>query len=299
MTSKRLSKNNANQRKGGFKMKARKFIQLAGGLIFILILLTACSGGGGDTSFSVNNDGVGFPFDEPGFYAYETFTIELPTVNHMSIWLEAVRGDIEIEGQVDANSVIVTAEKRVGSDSLEDAEEHINELEILVTDQIDKFLIQTLQPQNPQGRKYVVDYYITLPSNLEIEVTLTNGDIGVLDVQNSVMVDAVNGDVFLSNIFGNAIVDLTNGSINSTMTLPSNGEIRMSTDNGNLDLSIPTSTSAEFSATVDGIGEISVTNLDITYSLNTQKSLIGTLGDGEGSITLSTVNGNVEVLGFD
>lgn len=83
------------------------------------------------------------------------------------------------------------------------------------------------------------------------------------------------------------------------MDLPSNGEIRMSTDNGNLDLSIPTSTSAEFSATVDGIGEKSVTNLDITYSLNTQKSLIGTLGDGEGSITLSTVNGNVEVLGFD
>ena len=36
MTSKRLSKNNANQRKGGFKMKARKINQLAGGLIFIL-----------------------------------------------------------------------------------------------------------------------------------------------------------------------------------------------------------------------------------------------------------------------
>ena len=279
-------------------MEIRKFIQLAGGLIFILILLTACSGGV-DTSFSVNNDGVGFPFDQPGFFAYETFTIELPIVNQMSIWLEAVRGDIEIEGHVDANSVIVTAEKRVGSDSLEDAEEHMDELKILVADQIDEFLIQTLQPENPQGRKYVVVYYITLPSNLEIEVTLTNGDIGVLDVQNSVMVDTVNGDVFLSNIFGNAVVDLTNGSINSTVALPSNGEIRMSTDNGNLDLSIPTSTSAEFSATVGGIGEIIVSDLDITDSLSTSKSLTGTLGDGEGSITLSTVNGNIEVIGFD
>jgi hypothetical protein len=299
MISKCLPKNSANQRKGGFKMKARKFVRLTGGLIYILILLTACSGGGVDTSFSVNNEGVGFLFDEPSNFAYETFTIELAIVDHKRIWLEAVRGNIEIEGQVDADSIIVTAEKRVGSDSLEDAEEHMNELEILVTDKIDKFLIQTLQPENPQDRSYVVDYYITLPSNLEIDVFLTNGDIDMLDIQNSVMIDAVNGDVFLSNIFGNAVVDLTNGNINSTMDLPSNGEIRMSTDNGNLYLSIPTSTSAEFSATVDGMGEISVTNLDITYSLNTQKLLIGTLGDGEGSITLSTVNGNVDMLGVD
>ena len=299
MISKRLPKNSASQRIGGSKMNARKFIQLAGGLIYILIVLTACSGGGVDTSFSVNNDGVGFLFDEPSNFAYETFTIELTIVDHKRIWLEAVHGNIEIEGQVDANSIIVTAEKRVGSDSLEDAEAHMNELEILVTDKIDKFLIQTLQPEKPQDRKYIVDYYITLPSNLEIDVILTNGDIDVLDVQNSVMIDAVNGDVFLSNMFGNVIVDLTNGNINSNMDFPSNGEIRLSTDNGNLDLSIPTSISAEFSATIDGIGEVSVTNLDITYSLNTQKSIVGTLGDGKGSITLSTVNGNVGVLGAD
>lgn len=280
-------------------MKARKFIQLAGGLIFILILLTACSGGGVDTSFNVNNDGVGFPFDEPRFFTYETYTIELPLVNHMSIWLDAVRGDIEIEGQVDANSVIVTAQKRVGADSLEDAEEHMNELEILVTNQIDEFLIQTLQPESSQGRKYVVDYYITLPNDLEVEVTLNNGDISVLNVQNSVMIDAVNGDVFLSDIFGNAVIDLTNGSINSTMALPSNGEIRMSIDNGNLDLSIPTATSAEFSATVNGYGEIIVSDLDITDSSSSSRSLTGTIGNGDGSIVLSTVNGNIEVIGFD
>ncbi len=280
-------------------MKTRKFVQLAGGLIYILILLTACSGGGIDTSFSVNNEGVGFLFDEPSNFAYETFTMELAIVDHKRIWLEAVQGNIEIEGQVDANSIVVIAEKRVGSDSLEDAEAHMNELEILITDKIDKFLIQTLQPENPQDRKYVVDYYITIPSNLEIDVFLTNGDVDVLDIQNSVMIDAVNGDIFLSNIFGNAVVDLTNGNINSSMDLPLNGEIRLSTDNGYLDLSIPTSTSAEFSATVDGMGEMRVTNLDIRYSLNTQKSIVGTLGGGEGSITLSTVNGNVEVIGVD
>jgi hypothetical protein len=278
-------------------MKTRKFIKLAAGLTLILILLTACDGGI-ETNFSVNNDGVGFPFNEPNFYAYETLTIELPIVNHKSIWLEAVRGDIEIEGQVDANSVIVTAEKRVGSDSLEDAEEHMNELEILATDQIDEFIIQTLQPGNTQGRKYIVDYHIILPIDMEIEVTLTNGNISVQDVENSVMVDAVNGNVFLSNVFGSAVVDLTNGSIDSTMVLPLDGEIRMSTDNGNIDLSIPTSTSAIFAASVTN-GSIRTYNLEFDAAVQTTKLVTGTLGIGEGVIDLDSINGHISVVGFD
>ena len=278
-------------------MKARKFIPLAAGLIFIMILLTACGSGGGgiETNFNVNND---FPINEPKFFAYETFTIELPLVNHMGIWLEAVRGDIEIEGHVDADSVIVTAEKRVGSDSLEDAEEHMNELEILVTDQIDEFIIQTLQPANTQGRKFIVDYHIILPSEFETKVTFTDGDISVQDVENSVMVDAVNGDVFLSNIFGSAIVNLTNGSIDSTMDLNLNGEISMFTGNGNIDLSIPTSTSAIFSASVTN-GSVRTSNLEFDAAVHPPPSLTGTLGIGEGVIELDSINGNITVVGFD
>ena len=48
-----------------------------------------------------------------------------------------------------------------------------------------------------------------------------------------------------------------------------------------------------------GMGEMRVANLDIRYSLNTQKSIVGTLGGGEGFITLSRVNGNFEVFGVD
>ncbi len=292
-----INKNNENLQEGGFKMKVKKLILLAGGLIFIMIMLTAC-GGGIETNFSVNNDGVGFPFNEPKYFAYETLTIELPIVNHMNIWLEAVRGDIVIEGQVNADSVIVIAEKRVGSDSLEDAEEHMNELEVLVTDQIDEFIIQTIQPGNTQGRKYIVDYHIILPSDLETEVTLTHGDISVLNIQNWLKVDAVNGNVFLSNVFGNAVVDLGNGSIDSTMVLPLDGEIRMSTDNGNIDLSIPTSTSAVFAAYIN-IGSIRTYNLEFDGGVQTTQSLTGTLGNGEGVINLGTVNGNISVVGFD
>jgi hypothetical protein len=77
-----------------------------------------------------------------------------------------------------------------------------------------------------------------------------------------------------------------------------NGEIRFSGTNGDLDLSIPASTSAEFSAFADN-GTISSSNLVIKDREQTGDSLTGTLGDGEGIIELLTVNGNIRVVGID
>jgi hypothetical protein len=292
-----LSTNNANLQEGGFRMKARTFVQFTMDLTLVLILLTACDGSV-ESNFSVNNDGFDFQASEPKFSAEETFTRELPVVNHMRIRLEGVRGGIEIEGQNDANSVTVIAQKWVGSDSLADAEMHLDELEILITDQIDEILIQTLQPEDTQGRSYIVDYHIILPSDMETEVTLMNGDIGVQDVQNSVIVDAVNGNVFLLNVFADATVSLANGNIHSTMALPLDGEIRMSTDNGNIDLGIPTSTSAVFAASVNN-GLISESNLEFDAAVQTSHSLTGTLGNGEGVIDLGTINGSISVVGLN
>jgi DUF4097 and DUF4098 domain-containing protein YvlB len=278
-------------------MKMRTFIQFTTGLTLILILLAACGGGGIETNFTLNNDGFDIQSSEPKFFAEETFTSELFLVTDMRIRLEAVRGDIEIEGQDDADSVTVIAQKWVGSDSLEEAEMHLNELEILITEETEEILIQTSRPEDSQDRRYIVDYHIILPSNLEIEVTLVNGDIGVQDVQNSVVIDAVNGDVFLSNTAASAIVSLSNGSINSNMVLPLDGEIRMYTDNGNIDLGIPTSTSAVFAASVVN-GVISDSNLEFDDAVQTSESLTGTLGNGEGMIDLGTVNGNISVVGL-
>ena len=83
------------------------------------------------------------------------------------------------------------------------------------------------------------------------------------------------------------------------MILPINETIDLSVNNGGLVMNIPTSTSAEFSATVAGAGVIIVSDLDIEDSLSTSKSLTSTLGNGEGSITLSTVNGNIEIFGLN
>ena len=92
MTSKPLSKKHDNLQEGGFIMKVSTFIQLATGLTLIMILLTACSGGGIESNFTLNSDGFDIQSSEPEFFVQDTFTTELPLVNHMKIRLEAVRG---------------------------------------------------------------------------------------------------------------------------------------------------------------------------------------------------------------
>jgi hypothetical protein len=261
-------------------------------------LLLSCSGG--DVNYpDLNFSGGGFKSSDPPFTVKKTFEDDFPVENHIRVNVEAINGEVVVTGQEDTKRVMVTAHLYVSSYSQGDAELHLDDLDILVTDGTDEILIQTIQPVKLNGRKYLVEYDIIVPTTFEVVTSQTNGSIAILDIQNSVEVSNQNGDVLLSGIVGGVTADVENGGIEGTVVLPVNETIDLSINNGGLELNIPTVTSAEFSAIVNGNGEIIVSDLDIKDSSSTSKSLTGTLGDGEGSITLSTINGNIEVIGFD
>jgi hypothetical protein len=250
-------------------------------MAFVLALLTACADvNGGD----LNIGGVNWPPwpwpNQAAVVVDKPFFEEVLVAGHSRIRLDGQNGTISITGQPDANSVRVTAELRVGSDSEEDALEGLDQLGVVVTDLADEVFVRTQQPHDSKGRQYVVDYTITIPSDLDVVVDQVNGRVTVADVESSVDVDLAKGDV------------------DGTVTLPPNDEIRFSTGNGNLSLSIPTSTSATFEAFVD-IGFITHENLDMKDVVRTNQSLTGILGDGAGVIHLETTIGNVHVTGFD
>jgi hypothetical protein len=267
-------------------------------MILVLSLLTACGGGGG---VDVNIEGNNWPWPWPGdadVYVDKTFSEVVTVEDHTRIRLDTVNGEVEISGRPDASSVTVTAELEVGSDSYEDAQEGLDQLEVHLADRSDEIFVQTLHPQNTQGRQYVVDFAITVPGDLAVVVNHVNGHVSVEEIENAISVDVHNGNVILSNINGDSTVSVVNGSVDGTITLPPNGEIRLSTVNGDLDLRIPTSTSAELSAKVDN-GTITWGNLDLMDTRDTNQSLTGRLGDGTGLIELETRNGNIDVVGFN
>ena len=267
-------------------------------LLLSVALLSSCSGGDvNGPQYSISTGG--FTIGEPDYTVKKTTIDDIPVDGHIRVIVEAISGEVVVTGREDVNKVMVTAHLFVSSDSLQEAERQLEHLDVRVTNDTNEILVQTVEPPISNGCKFEVEYDIMVPDNLEVVTTQTNGAVAILDIQNRVEVSNENGDVSLFGIVGGILAGVENGGIESTVVLPLNDTIDLSAQNGDLVLNTPTTTSAELSATVSGFGEILVSNLYVADSVSTAKSLTGTLGNGEGSIVLSTVNGDIEVIGFD
>lgn len=257
--------------------------------LFGLLFFTGC--------IIADLDGDGDIFGNNDVIARQPFAIDVGVTTQVRLRLEAVNGNVEIIGRAGAARVTVSGEKLVGSNSRTDAERRLDDLDVRVEERPDEIVIRTLQPQNTQGRTYTVDYKITLPADLAVAVGLINGNVTVERIDNNVLVDNANGNVRLRDIAGNASVLLINGNIDSEVFMPPGGAIELVTTNGNIVLDIPTPTNADFSARVTN-GAITLDHLDLRDAARTNQSLTGTLGNGNGTIELRTVNGNISVNGF-
>lgn len=263
--------------------------------LFFLVLLAAsficitCS-----SDKSVDSDGG---VDNTDFVAKESFSFKVDVAAHSRLRLEAITGSVTITGKSGSDSVLITGEKRVGSESTQDAEEHLQQLIVSVQDLGNEVFVKTTQPEQAQGRSYVVDYTITLPEDLEVLVNHVTGSVGVYSVNNGVSVSHVTGQVLLDEISSSALVNLVTGEIEAEVTLPEDSTINFNLVTGNVELNIPQSTSAEFSAKVV-TGTISLSDLVLQNQVSTPGSLSGTLGSGEGTISLNVVTGSISVKGF-
>jgi hypothetical protein len=224
---------------------------------------------------SVNPGGV----SNTNSVAAEPFTFEVGAQGRMRLRLEGVNGTISVTGSSAARSVSITGERRVGSESMEDAQGALQQLQVNVVELANEVFVETVQPQASQGRNYVVDYIITLPRNFEVSIRNINGDVSVREMLAS------------------TYVDLTNGEIDGKVDLPQDGTIDLSTTNGPIALDIPHNTSSELNANVSN-GRIELSNLTLLSEDRTPTSLQGRLGDGRGMITLHTVNGDIGVKGY-
>ena len=264
-------------------------MQLQFGRLFFflaLISLSACSGG---------DDGGGATV----FEETEPFFCEVPAGNLTQLNMEGVNGEITITGEPGADSVMITAVKRVQSKiDAQDANEHLQELVVNCESLATTVYVETIQPDDTVEQNYIVDYTITLPTYFKVQVDSINGIVTLDSIENDVTVNMVNGEVTLANIHGSALVRLANGTIDTEVVLPLQGSIDLKVaTGGDIHLAIPTNTSATFSATTL-FGSISISsNLVLQDVVKTPTSLSGTLGSGDGEISLGTM-GDIYVSGF-
>lgn len=211
--------------------------------------------------------------------AREAFSHELPTSGHTSFRLEGVSGLITIMGSPQAGLVRVQGERRVESNTQEDADLHLRDLEVRVEDLGSEIYVETHQPSASHGRNYNVDYEIILPEDFDLHITNISGNVDIRDTR------------------GNTFVTVISGRVEARAVLPLHGTIDMVTTSGGIDLRIPRSTSAEFWADVIS-GTITVSGLSLRNESHTPNSLRGTMGAGQGRISLNVTSGTVRVEGY-
>jgi len=261
-------------------------------LFTIVSIIAIMTGGCGDNSTS-----TGRSVNNTDYVASETFEYAVVVDQHTRLSLDALNGSISITGIPGIGSVTISGEKKVGSESLEDAQEYLQFLEVTVEDQITNVDVSTQQPANPNGRSFIVDYVIRVPDNFIVTVSAVNGLIAIAAINNSLNLQNANGQILLENIHGSVTATLVNGQIGGNVTLPLNGLISLSVANGDIDLGIPDNTSAYFTASVAN-GIINISNLFLHGGESSATHVTGTLGDGSGNITLSVANGTIDVVGY-
>jgi DUF4097 and DUF4098 domain-containing protein YvlB len=257
--------------------------------VVAFLALVSCGDNGGT--------GVDGCVDNTNFSAEEDFYFRIDVVAQSQLSLVGINGSISILGVSGADSVTISGTKRVRSESTEDAEEHLMLLEVNISDLQGEVLVSTSQPSPSYCRSYEVDYEIAIPEDFEVAIENVNGSITIDSIENDIDVAGVNGNVSLDDAVGSASVMIVNGQIDATVTLPADGTVGFFVSNGGISLSIPQSTSASFYASVTN-GNITLTNLTPTGGVITPTLVTGTLGDGDGDISLAVTNGNIAATGF-
>jgi hypothetical protein len=261
-----------------------------------LLAMLVCLGlwlGCGDDGTTDSGDKV----DNTDFTAQEAFSFKVEVAGNEGLRLEGITGEVVITGVSVIDSVTITGIRRVRSESTEDAEEHLELLEVSVEDIGSEIHVKTLQPENPHGRSYEVDYVVVIPKRFEVTADNLTGEVFVSSIDNVVSVGNVTGMIEMHQISGSVFADVITGQIVAAVTVPTGGTIDMGVVAGAIELAIPTTTSAMFSANV-GTGTVDVDNLVLHDADISTHSVTGRLGSGDGTISLDVVTGSIAVIGF-
>lgn len=138
-----------------------------------------------------------------------------------------------------------------------------------------------------------VDFRISVPAGINLEVGTVNGDVNVRRVAGNVKAWTVNGDVDVES-GGNAEASTVNGSIRAAMERDLESDLKFNTVNGSVTVELPQGANADVeAATVNG-------SLESDFPLTVQgrfmnRRLRGKIGDGGHRLELETVNGGITI----
>ncbi len=140
----------------------------------------------------------------------------------------------------------------------------------------------------------VVDFHVKVPPGVAFTANNVNGAVRVRGLTGSLKVHTVNGECEIETA-GSGQASTVNGSVHATLgKVGASDDLSFSTVNGSIVLAMPSSTDAEVSgSTVNG-------GIQSDFPVTTTgqwgpRHVSATLGNGGAKLSLSTVNGSIQL----
>lgn len=216
--------------------------------------------------------------------------------------LENTNGRITIRSW-DQPRVRVIGHKRVESRDSDAARQGMTALRIEASPSAGGLRVTTLYPHKNDGFfdwlagnhvSMSVEYDVTVPRSMDLNVDNTNGAIDISDVRGALQVSDTNGHIELVRCAGSVEAETTNGAVRAELTEVTAGKsMRLETTNGRITVTVPRSIAASVDASTTN-GSIS-TELPVTMSSTSRHALRGTINGGGGELRLRTTNGSIDI----
>jgi len=127
----------------------------------------------------------------------------------------------------------------------------------------------------------------------ELSVSTDDGDIDLSNVRGDILIHTGDGRINLIDVDASSLeIKTGDGTVRVETTIHSGGTYRISTEDGNIYLTIPGDCSARFDATTEGRFDI---DLPIEMQRVSKHNLRGRLGKGEATIRLWSEHGDITI----
>jgi predicted small secreted protein len=215
------------------------------------------------------------------------------TPGRRTIAFDSYDGDVTLQ-DTSGREASFTFVKRARAESREAARKLLDDIRIKERGGENEFTYQTTS--SVSGRTSV-DVEGSVPQGTRLRLRLRNGDVALSGLDGPLDVNDENGDIRIGGAAQETRAETRNGSIEVGMRrVPPEGEVRLRTANGDLELTLPGTTSADVEARTEA-GEIDVGSLqfadrDLDRS-GAGARFDGDLGDGASEVRLRTENGDI------
>lgn len=221
----------------------------------------------------------------------EKFEKTYPVSANVRVSLKNVNGGVEITGW-DRNEVQIVATKHANS------QDKLARLKIEVQASNDSVAIKTKLPEGTNNNPGSVEYEIHVPRGARLDkIDTVNGSVEVSEIRGAVHVSSVNGKVTGRGLTGDIDLSTVNGKVDcEAIELAGAQNVKLSTVNGSVELSVPRDSNAHLTAnTVHG-------GIHSDFGTPGRTGFVGanldtTMGSGSTHVDLSSVNGGISIHG--